>query len=89
MSDLKWEWVRGGKHPAYVLRAYETGVPPRGRALSYVVGGVRMTSRKRNKWRVYENGFMVAGEGFQVSIHAATDAEAMDTARVLLQGFVR
>lgn len=93
MADLRWERVRGGKHPEYVLRNYAPQVPPRGESVSLrgvIAGGVRMTSRKRNKWRVWENGYKwYLEEYFHAYITAKTPEEAMDIAIVMLQGVVR
>jgi hypothetical protein len=49
-----------------------------------------MTSRKRNKWRVWENGDKwYLEEYFHAYITVKTPEEAKDIAIVMLQGFVR
>lgn len=95
MADLRWERTRGGKHPEYVLRNYARVVPPKGLRtfpVGTMVGGVRMTSRKRDKWRVWENHnqwFPADTDYFHAYITAKTPEEAMNIAIVMLQAYVK
>ena len=88
--DAHWERVKGGRHPEWLMRTYDTQkVPPRGLMWSPAIGYLKLGSVKKMRWHV---GIKLAKKHWGdpdeqiVYLTGLTQAEALATAKMLILG---